>query len=119
MNLAPGDGRAGSASLRLILAFLFYAVLWMLVTLDLPHQDARWEALVPGALLFAVGLVVPCTCRGLYILTPYVLNKGGTYGAARDRRRPAVQPLPGQPADDRLGRCERHALEAWAGAGPK
>ena len=66
--------------LGLTLGFLIYGVLWLFVTLDLPHKDARWEALVPGALFFALGLVV-LQAVTLYILTPYVLNKGGTYGS--------------------------------------
>jgi uncharacterized BrkB/YihY/UPF0761 family membrane protein len=67
-------------ALGLILGFLIYGVLWLFVTLDLPHKDASWNALVPGALLFAAGLTVLQAVM-LYILTPYVLNKGGTYGS--------------------------------------
>jgi uncharacterized BrkB/YihY/UPF0761 family membrane protein len=42
-----------------------YAGLWVVVTNFLPHGDAPWTALVPGAVLFAVGLQV------LHLVTVY------------------------------------------------
>jgi uncharacterized BrkB/YihY/UPF0761 family membrane protein len=66
--------------LGVAVTFLAYAGIWLFVSLGLPHKDATWEALVPGALLFAAGLMVLQVVT-FYILTPYVLNKGGTYGA--------------------------------------
>ena len=34
------------------------AALWVLVSLRLPHGDARWQALLPGALVVAIGFQV-------------------------------------------------------------
>ena len=31
------------------------AGLWLLVSLHVPHADARWHALLPGALVIAIG----------------------------------------------------------------
>ena len=59
---------------------IVYAGIWLLVARLLPHRDAPWAALVPGSLLLAVGLVV-LQAVTLYILAPYILNKGGTYVA--------------------------------------
>jgi hypothetical protein len=41
-----------------------YAVLWLLVTLRLPHRNADWRALLPGAVLFAAG----GSCSRRYVL---------------------------------------------------
>jgi hypothetical protein len=57
-----------------------YAALWLVVSLMLPHRAARWTALIPGALLFGLGielLHVFIAC----VLTPWALAKQGTYGA--------------------------------------
>jgi uncharacterized BrkB/YihY/UPF0761 family membrane protein len=57
-----------------------YAGLWLLITLRLPHRDAHWTALIPGALLFAVG-VETIHAIAAYLLAPYAIAKQGTYGA--------------------------------------
>jgi uncharacterized BrkB/YihY/UPF0761 family membrane protein len=57
-----------------------FAALWLLISFFLPHRDASWEALVPGALLFGVGLEA-LNVFTAYVLTPWALNKQGTYGA--------------------------------------
>jgi uncharacterized BrkB/YihY/UPF0761 family membrane protein len=75
--------RATSTGLGLVglaLGFLAYGVIWFFISLGLPHRDATWEALVPGALLVGFGLSV-LQAVAFYVLTPYVLNKGGTYGS--------------------------------------
>ena len=42
-------------------ALLVYVVLiggaWLAVSLQLPHREVRWPALVPGAVLFGIGLL--------------------------------------------------------------
>ncbi len=63
-----------------ILIALPYAGIWLLVSMRLPHRDADWRALVPGALLFGFGIEV-LNAVGAYILGPYSLEKQGTYGA--------------------------------------
>src|SRR5262245_21638514 len=57
-----------------------YAGLWLLVTARLPHRGAPWKALIPGALVFAVGLQVLHAVLA-YFIAPYALAKQGTYGA--------------------------------------
>jgi hypothetical protein len=57
---------AGPGVLATLLVASGYAGLWLVASLRLPHRDATWPALVPGALLFAAGVEVA---------------KEGTYGA--------------------------------------
>ena len=57
-----------------------FAALWVLISSYLPHRDASWQALVPGALLFGVGIEA-LNVFTAYVLTPWALNKQGTYGA--------------------------------------
>lgn len=75
--------RATSTGLGIVgatLSFFAFAGLWLLLTTRFPHRGAPWEALVPGALLLGVGLAVGQAAM-YYLLGPYVLSKGGTYGA--------------------------------------
>ena len=44
-----------------------FAGLWLWTSLQLPHADASWRELLPGALLFAVGIVL------LQLVTTYAL----------------------------------------------
>jgi membrane protein len=57
-----------------------YAGLWLLIAMRLPHRDALWTALLPGAALFAVG-VEALHAVVIYVITPFALAKQGTYGA--------------------------------------
>jgi uncharacterized BrkB/YihY/UPF0761 family membrane protein len=66
--------------LATIVIALPYAALWLFVTTRLPHRDAGWKDLVPGAILFGVGLEVMIFLAA-YLLAPYSLQKQGTYGA--------------------------------------
>jgi hypothetical protein len=65
-------------------ALLVYLVLvggaWLLVSMRLPHRDARWTALLPGALLVGVGLLV-VNVFNLYVTTRLVEDRADTYGA--------------------------------------
>lgn len=72
---SPGPG-----ILVTLLVILPSAGLWLLATLRLPHRGARWTALVPGALLGAVGLEALHVFTA-YVLAPYAIAKQGTYGA--------------------------------------
>ena len=67
------------------LAALFvYLVLaggaWLLVSLQLPHRDVRWQALLPGAVLVGVGLLF-VNSFNLYVTTRLVEDRADTYGA--------------------------------------
>jgi uncharacterized BrkB/YihY/UPF0761 family membrane protein len=70
----------GTGLVSTLLVALPYAGVWLLASLRLPHRDAPWKALVPGALLFGVGLEL-LNVVAAYVFAPWALNKQGTYGA--------------------------------------
>jgi uncharacterized BrkB/YihY/UPF0761 family membrane protein len=70
----------GAGLISTLLVALPYAGLWLLVSLRLPHRDAFWTALIPGAILFGVGLEI-LHVIGAYFIAPYAITKQGTYGA--------------------------------------
>jgi uncharacterized BrkB/YihY/UPF0761 family membrane protein len=75
--------RAWSSGLGLVatlFALVFYAGLWLLVSVRLPHHGTHWTALIPGALLFGVGIELLQVVIA-YFITPYAIAKEGTYGA--------------------------------------
>ncbi|HET7554335.1 MAG TPA: YhjD/YihY/BrkB family envelope integrity protein [Gaiellaceae bacterium] len=53
---------------------------WLLLARQLPHGDARWTALVPGSLLFGVGLL-GVNLFNVYVTARLVENRADTYGA--------------------------------------
>ena len=57
-----------------------YGLLWLAISLQLPHRAATWTALVPGALAFAVGAEV-LNAVTAYYLVPEAESKQSTYGA--------------------------------------
>ena len=57
-----------------------YAALWLLLSKHLPHRDATWQALLPGAVLFGFGIEVLHLVT-VYFIAPFAGNKQGTYGA--------------------------------------
>jgi uncharacterized BrkB/YihY/UPF0761 family membrane protein len=65
-------------------ALLVYVVAiggtWLAVSVELPHRDVPWTALVPGALLFGVGLLV-VHAFNVYVTTRLVEGRADTYGA--------------------------------------
>jgi len=65
-------------------ALLVYLVLagggWFLVSTPLPHRDAPWPTLLPGALLFGVGALL-INVFNVYITTRLVEGRANTYGA--------------------------------------
>jgi uncharacterized BrkB/YihY/UPF0761 family membrane protein len=67
-----------------LLAPVVYVVLigaaWLWVSLELPHRDARWTALLPGAALFGVGLLC-ITVFNVYVTARLVEDRADTYGA--------------------------------------
>ena len=72
---SPGLGLTG-----VLLIAAPYGALWWLITLRLPHRDAPPSALVPGAVLFGVGVELLHVFTA-YFLVPMAINKQGTYGA--------------------------------------
>jgi uncharacterized BrkB/YihY/UPF0761 family membrane protein len=65
-------------------ALLVYVVLiggaWLAVSLQLPHRGVRWPALVPGAVLFGIGLLL-VNAFNIYVTTRLVQGRVDTYGA--------------------------------------
>ena len=65
------------ATLAVIAAF---TGLWLWTSIRLPHRDAGWVDLLPGAVLVGVGVGLVQVVAA-YLLGPYALQKQGTYGA--------------------------------------
>jgi uncharacterized BrkB/YihY/UPF0761 family membrane protein len=67
-----------------ITALLVYLVVvggvWLVVSMHLPHRDARWTAFVPGAALVGAGLLV-VNVFNVYVTTRVVEGRANTYGA--------------------------------------
>jgi hypothetical protein len=65
-------------------ALVAYVVLigaaWLAVSLELPHRAVRWYALLPGAALFGLGLLV-VNAFNIYVTTRLVEDRANTYGA--------------------------------------
>ena len=71
----PGPGIVVTIGL-----ILPYGGLWLLVSMRLPRRDATWIGLLPGALLFAVGLEIVGAVVAFFIV-PEAESKQGTYGS--------------------------------------
>jgi uncharacterized BrkB/YihY/UPF0761 family membrane protein len=71
---------AGPGVLVTLLASLPFAALWLLISVRLPHRGADWRALIPGALVFGLGIEV-LNAVIAYFIAPYAIAKQGTYGA--------------------------------------
>ena len=56
------------------------AALWLWVSLQLPHRDAPWRALLPGALLVAIGFQVLHEAIG-HLLVPKLEKSTSLYGS--------------------------------------
>ena len=54
--------------------------LWLLISTRLPHRDAPWRFLVPGAAVFAIGIEL-IQLLTAYLIAPQASSKQGTYGA--------------------------------------
>jgi uncharacterized BrkB/YihY/UPF0761 family membrane protein len=75
--------RARSLGFGLLLSLLLilpYGGLWLLISIRLPHLDAGWPALLPGALVFGAGIEL-IQIAAAYVIAPMALSKQGTYGA--------------------------------------
>ena len=83
VSALAGAARAWSTAPGVVVTILAigpYAGLWLLLSLRLPHRNAPWVALLPGAFLYAVGTEVLHAVIA-YGITPWALAKQGTYGA--------------------------------------
>jgi membrane protein len=83
VTAGAGAARAASPGPGLLVTLILaapYAAFWLLVSLRLPHAHADWKALIPGALLFGIGIEIVQFIT-VYFIAPYSLEKQGTYGA--------------------------------------
>jgi uncharacterized BrkB/YihY/UPF0761 family membrane protein len=71
---------SGIGILATLVAALPFGAIWLYVSAKLPHRDSSWVALVPGAIVFALGAEV-IQVVAAYLLAPYAIAKQGTYGA--------------------------------------
>jgi uncharacterized BrkB/YihY/UPF0761 family membrane protein len=63
-----------------IVVIVAFAGMWLWTSTQLPHGDAGWMDLVPGAIAVGVGIGL-VQLLAAYLLAPYALQKQGTYGA--------------------------------------
>jgi uncharacterized BrkB/YihY/UPF0761 family membrane protein len=78
-----GAARAWSIGVGIVVTLLVvvpYTGFWLLVTMRLPHRDADWKALLPGALAFGIGIEL-IQIFTAFVIAPMSLTKQGTYGA--------------------------------------
>lgn len=72
------DRFGGVAALAVYLVLVGGA--WLVVSTQLPRRDTTWPALVPGAVLFGVGMLF-INVFNVYITTRLVEGRADTYGA--------------------------------------
>jgi uncharacterized BrkB/YihY/UPF0761 family membrane protein len=53
---------------------------WLVVSSQLPRRDVRWPVLVPGAVMFGIGLLL-INVFNIYVTTRLVEDRADTYGA--------------------------------------
>jgi uncharacterized BrkB/YihY/UPF0761 family membrane protein len=64
-----------------LVAFVFaLAGLWLIISLEVPHSNARWTDLIPGSLFYAIGLT-SVLLLNILILGNLIQSKTSTYGA--------------------------------------
>ena len=73
------DTDALAAVVAVIVLVAPLTALWVVVSLRLPHGDADWKALLPGALLMAVGLQV-LHAATLWFVVPKLDKSSSLYG---------------------------------------
>jgi membrane protein len=63
-----------------LLDWTIFAGLWLLIANEMPHRHTPWRALLPGALLFGIGVQILGAVI-TYFIAPWAADKQGTYGA--------------------------------------
>lgn len=64
-----------------LVAFVFaLAGLWLIISLEVPHSNARWTDLIPGSLFYAIGFT-GVLISNILILDNLIQSKTTTYGA--------------------------------------
>jgi uncharacterized BrkB/YihY/UPF0761 family membrane protein len=72
------NGAGGAVAFAAYLAVV--AAAWLVVSTQLPHGEVPWQALLPGAFLVALGLLV-VNVFNVYVTARTVENQANTYGA--------------------------------------
>jgi uncharacterized BrkB/YihY/UPF0761 family membrane protein len=70
----------GSPALKGLVFLLGWFGWWLVVSMRLPHGNAPWRALVPGAIIVSVGLVLVALVS-TYVIAPRVESSRSAYGA--------------------------------------
>ncbi len=78
-NLARGWSTSGGLLVTLLVPIV-YGALWLLVSERLPHGTASRRDLLPGAVLFGLGIEV-LQIVGAYFIAPQAESRQGTYGS--------------------------------------
>jgi uncharacterized BrkB/YihY/UPF0761 family membrane protein len=79
-ELARGVGSwSGSFSLSVLVGLLAIFAWWLVISIRLPHRDARWRDLVPGAIIMALGLELISNV-GVYLISGQAESSQRTYG---------------------------------------
>jgi uncharacterized BrkB/YihY/UPF0761 family membrane protein len=63
-----------------VVVIVGFTGLWLWTSTQLPHGEAGWMDLVPGAIAAGIGVGI-LQVGSAYLLAPYALQKQGTYGA--------------------------------------
>jgi len=63
-----------------LLDWIVFAGLWLLIANEMPHRSTPWRALLPGAVLFGIGIQILGAVM-TYFIAPWAADKQGTYGA--------------------------------------
>jgi len=77
---AVRDRSAVGGLLATLVAVVVYVALWLLVSVRLPHGNATWPELLPGAVLVGVGVEAMHVVTAYYI-GPEAGRKQSTYGS--------------------------------------
>jgi len=78
-NLARGWSPGGGLLVTLLVPIV-YGALWLLVSERLPHRTATRRDLLPGAVLFGLGIEV-LQVVGAYFIAPQAESRQSTYGS--------------------------------------
>jgi uncharacterized BrkB/YihY/UPF0761 family membrane protein len=70
----------GSVTLRILVGLLGIFAWWLVLSSRLPHRDAAWRELLPGAAMMAVGLELIASV-GTFLIAPRIESSQSTYGA--------------------------------------
>jgi uncharacterized BrkB/YihY/UPF0761 family membrane protein len=68
------------AIIATLLDWIVFAGLWLLIASEMPHRSTPLRALVPGAILFGIGIQILGAVI-TYFIAPWAADKQGTYGA--------------------------------------